>query len=262
MVDRIASNSFTSSDGVRLNVIEAGSGHEVISFVPGWSMPASIWRAPMALLADRFTVAALDPRGQGESELAASGYDIDRRSEDIAEFLSLRRPGVLVGWSLGALEALHCLHRHGERPVRALVIVDSSVGEPPEPPPADSFREALRTDRKAALDSFMRSLFRTPKPEEEIAALCEQALRLPLEASLSLFPGHLPREHWRGIVEGFSKPLLYAVTPRFEQQANALRRERPSTRIEIFRESGHALFADEAERFARVLGGFAAAIVS
>ncbi len=212
----------------------------------------------MQRLGRRFGVAALDPRGQGDSEVPDHGYDIDRRAEDIAEFVAFVQPSVLVAWSLGALETLQYVHRHGEESLRGLVIVDSSVGEPPAPPDASGWRKALERNRSVEMEAFVRGLFAKPRPEAEIQALRVQALRMPLAASLALFPSHLPREHWRGIVEGFSKPLLYAVTPQFEAQASALARQRPATRVEIFREAGHALFVDEPARFASVVSEFAA----
>ena len=79
---------------------------------------------------------------------------------------------------------------------------------------------------------------------------------MPLESSLTLFPSNVPREHWRGIVRGFSKPLLYAVTSQFAAQAGYLKKQRPATRVEVFADAGHALFVDEPERFAALLSAF------
>lgn len=246
-----------TSDGIRLSVLEAGEGPVRLAFVPGWCMPASIWNGQFELLSPHFRVTALDPRGQGDSEIAANGYGIERRADDIADFLAARRPSVLVAWSLAALEVLECLARHGEDLLQGLVIVDSSVGVGPVPPRTDDFLEVLRSDRAAAMEGFVRALFRSARPEAEIQALLAQSLRMPLEASLSLFPRHLPREHWRDRVTKFGKPLLYCVTAQFEQQAEDLHRLRPQTRIEIFRDAGHALFVDQPERFAAMLREFA-----
>jgi microsomal epoxide hydrolase len=80
---------------------------------------------------------------------------------------------------------------------------------------------------------------------------------MPLEASLSLFPGErIPRERWRDTAQKFAKPLLYAVTPQYLAQAESLKSNRPATRVEIFESAGHALFVDEAERFNAVLADF------
>lgn len=263
----IHSTGFVTSDGVRLHVLEAGargagSATPVLAFIPGWSMPAEIWRAQLSALAASHRVAALDPRGQGESEIAADGYNIERRAADIAEFVARYPRVVLVGWSLGALEALHYLHRRGDSGIAGLVLVDSSVGEEPVPPPGKSFIEALKQDREAALDGFVREIFKTPRPEAEIMRLKEGALRMPLDASLSLFPSGIPRTHWRTITRGFRKPLLYAVTAHFAEQAKNLQLNRPATQVAVFDEAGHALFADEPDRFNQLLGAFAAQITA
>ncbi|MDH4151517.1 MAG: alpha/beta hydrolase [Betaproteobacteria bacterium] len=262
----IYGSSFVTSDGVRLHVLEAcppevsmqDAPSPVIAFIPGWSMPADVWREQLRMLGTTHCVAALDPRGQGESEVAASGYSIERRATDIREFVARYPRVVLVGWSLGALEALQYVHRDGHAAVDALVLVDSSVGEDPEPDPAagPGFRETIKQDRQAAVEDFVRGIFGATRTESELETMTTAALRMPLDASLSIFPQGTPRTHWRDIVWAFPKPLLYAVSAQFAAQARSLQQNRPATRIEIFDEAGHALFADEPARFNELLMRF------
>ena len=255
---RVESSYFVTSDGVRLHVLEAeppAPRAPVIAFVPGWSMPAEIWRAQLATLGTRYRVAALDPRGQGSSQIAASGYTAERRADDIAEFVARYPKAVLVGWSLGALEALQYVHMRGEAKLAGLVLVDSSVGEPPVPP-ASNFIGALKRNRGQAIDGFVRSIFRTERPATELALLEKEALRLPLAASLKLLAYPYPREHWREAVHAVRVPLLYVVTPQFAEQAQNLKRNRPRCEIVVFEHAGHALFVDEPERFNEVLEDF------
>jgi len=278
----IVSRYFLASDGVRLHVLEGGPAGAaaiadsatpagsavhampVIAFVPGWSMPARIWQAQLGALSTRYRVAALDPRGQGESELPAQGYTIERRAEDVRDFVARYPRVVLVAWSLGALEALRFLNRPGaarSARIEALVIVDSSVGEghaQAPPPPGTGFIDELKRNRNATVESFVRAIFRQPLAEAELLALRDGALRMPLEASLSLFPSSVPRSYWRRAVHAFHRPLLYVVTPQFAAQAAALRRNRPGTQVEVFRDAGHALFVDEPERFNALLLRFLA----
>jgi len=271
----LQSNSFFNSDGVRLHLLEAGQvkpGQPVVIFVPGWSIPASIWAKQLEALAATHKVIAFDPRGQGDSEIPRNGYTTEQRAQDLHEFVALFESVVLVTWSLGSLEALQAMHDYGDANLRALVIVDSSVGEqsvpvmlqdppPPDPPrppgPQLSFTQELRMDRVKALDDFMHDIFKTPQPAETLLAYRESALRMPLEASLSIFPGsRIPREQWRRTVMAFAKPLLYVVTPQFAGQAVSLKEHRPGTRIEVFERAGHALFVDEPERFSALLADF------
>ena len=255
------STSFVTTDAVRLHVLEAGQGAAgvpVVAFVPGWSMPASLWRAQLAALGSQFRVAALDPRGQGESDIPAGGYAIERRTEDVREFVDRYPRVLLVGWSLGALESLQYVHRYGEARLAGLVLVDSSVGEDPASGPGGGFAAELRRDRRVAMEDFVRAIFKTPQSEAVLVALTRSAMRMPLEASLSLFPSSLPREHWRGITRSFSRPLLYVVTPPLAAQADNLKKGRPATRVEVFADAGHALFVDEPERFTALLSAFIA----
>jgi non-heme chloroperoxidase len=255
---RVVSSYFVTSDGIRLHVLEAGPPTPrapVIAFVPGWSMPAAIWRTQLTVLGTRYPVAALDPRGQGESQVAASGYTAARRADDIAEFVARYPKVVLVGWSLGALEALQYVHMHGEAKLAGLVLVDSSVGEPPVPPASD-FLGALKRDRAQAIDAFVRAMFRTTRPETELAQLRESALQLPLAASLALLSYPFPREHWRAAAHAVRVPFLYVVTPQFAEQAHNLKRNRPKAEIAVFKDAGHALFVDEPGRFDTLLEDF------
>lgn len=261
-----AGRYIVTSDKVRLHVLESGphgGNAPVLAFVPGWSMPGSIFHRQVSALSARHPVAVLDPRGQGLSDVPPRGYTIARRARDVGEFVARYPRVVLVGWSLGALESLEYVHGHGAEKLAGLVLVDSSVGEhPPPKPPAKGggFTADLRHDRAGALERFVRDIFRNPPPDAELAALRDQALRMPLEASLSLFPSKIHRSHWRDIARAFPKPLLYAVTPQFAEQAGNLRLARPATHVEVFTEAGHALFADDSERFNAMLENFVASL--
>lgn len=259
--------AFKTSDGVRLSVLEAGPrerrpGDPEVAFITGWCMPASLWRPQLEALGARYRVLALDPRGQGESQAPAQGYTAERRATDIQEFLSPLSSVVLVGWSLGALESLQYLHMFGAEKIAGLVLVDSSVGEQPAPPPGSAFTDGLRRGRDKALNSFVPAIFARPRPKAEIAALVRGAKRMSLDSSIALLSYPFEREHWKRIALAFDKPLLYAVTPQFAAQARNLEKNRPGTRIEIFERAGHALFVDEPERFNALLSGFAESVAA
>lgn len=250
---------FQTSDGARLSWLQAGERSSRPSFllVPGWSMPATIWKSQMRPLSADRAVLALDPRGQGESSLQDHGYDVETRARDLHEFASAHAPMIVVGWSLAALETLQAVHRYGSLPFAGIVLVDSSVGEEPAPGPGTPFLDQLRADRRTAVDQFVHAMFRSEQPESELQALVEGALRLPQEASISLFPRDIEREHWRDIVRALDRPLLYVVSAQFQEQAFNLRRHRARTQVEVFHRAGHALFADEPDRFNRLLLHFA-----
>ncbi len=76
---------------------------------------------------------------------------------------------------------------------------------------------------------------------------------MSLDNSIALLSSGIPREYWRACAHAFKKPLLYVVTLQITEQAENLKKNRPGTRVELFAEAGHALFADEPERFNSVL---------
>ena len=114
----------------------------------------------------------------------------------------------------------------------------------------------------ASRKRFVRAVFASGRPEAEVRALVDGALRMPLAASIALFPRDIPREYWREVVRSIELPLLYAVSAQFQEQAWNLRLQRPRTQVEVFHRSGHALFADEPDRFNRLLIHFARKIGS
>jgi non-heme chloroperoxidase len=253
---------FPTSDGVSLSVIESGSSEAPLTFalIPGWCMPAWLWQPQIDTLSKQYRVIALDPRGQGESDVPDFGYCFERRAADICEFLRPYENVVLVGWSLGALEVLEYAHRFGEDKLAGMVLVDSSVGELPVPPPEGSFLEDLRRDRDKELNDFVHAMYAKPRLGSEQAALLKDVKRMSLDNSIALLSSGIPREHWKECAHAFKKPLLYVVTPQFEEQARNLQKNRPATQIEIFSDAGHALFVDEPQRFNALMLDFAESI--
>ena len=246
-------------DGTRLSLVDTGpqaaDGPAPLFFVPGWCMPASIWQPQIEAFRGSRRVLALDPRGQGESDVPAEGYTAQRRADDIAEALDGLPPVVLVAWSLAVLESLVLFERHGAGRIAGLVLVDNSVGEPPAPGPND-FLARLRAKRRPTLENFCRAIFARPQPPQRIEALVEGAMRMPLEASIRLLSYPYPRERWRDLARAFPAPLAYVVTTNFAAQAESLAAHRGGTRVEVFRDAGHALFVDDAARFNAFLGEF------
>lgn len=253
----IDSGFFTSSDHVRLHYLDAGRGTTLV-LVPGWTMPAQIWMPQIRYFAQRFRVVALDPRAQGESQVATSGYDSERRAQDIKELLDTLhlKAVVLVGWSLGVLESLTYVRLFGTDRLRALVLVDNSVGEEPPPSFDPTFLERLQRDRRATTEQFVKGMYRNAQNEDYYQRIIDQALRTPTAAAVKLLQSPYPRHVWRDILYTVDKPTFYMVTERFKEQALNVKRRQPQVRVAVFEDAGHALFVDEPERFNTLLEAF------
>lgn len=260
---------FTTSDGVRLSYLEAGREHSrTVVFVPGWTMPAWIFEAQIEALDDLYHVVALDPRGQGESEIPAFGYAPERRGRDVAELIAVAcsedaaHRAVVVGWSLGVLDTLAMLRVEGDDRVAGLVLIDNSIGEPPAPAGPQTRRrtpapvsEAERTRQRAA---FVAGMFANDPGLEYRARLTTSALRMSADQEQALLTYDVPREAWREALHSTDRPVLYAIRPRWRAQGIALAAARPNARVEVFKGAGHALFVDEADRFNGLLLAFLA----
>lgn len=250
----------TVSDGIRLHVQESGPPNgKTILFVPGWTMPGWIWEPQIRFFSRNYRVLAFDPRGQGASDVPATGYDHIRRSKDIAEVIAqlAPTPPVIVAWSLGVLDTLAYVRTHGDSRLAGLVLVDNSVGEEPAPvvrPPTGPKRPP--PPHEQAMRQFVRGMFRQPQSSDYLERLTQATLRTPVPATRALLAYPVPRTYWREAVYATERPVLYVVRPRWAEQADNLARGRAGTETDIFYDAGHALFVDEPARFNRLVDGF------
>jgi len=255
-----ADHSFTTTDGVRLHYIETGpAAATTLVFIPGWTMPAWIFTPQIQAFQQRYHVVALDPRGQGDSDVPASGYDQSRRGEDIADLLARLGPRrvVLVGWSLGVLDTLAYVHTHGDQGFAGLVLIDNSVGEnPPPPAPRKPAHKAPRQTHEAFMAEFVRSMFRRPQPPDYLQRLTQAALRTPEAVANRLLAYPVPRTYWKEAVYATSKPVLYIVRPKLAGQAGNLAAHHPAAETVVIPDLGHALFVDDPIRFDSLLQRF------
>ena len=260
-VAQAADGFFRTSDGVRLHYIQAGPAFApTLVFVPGWTMPAWIFQRQIEFFARDYHVVALDPRGQGDSDVPPGGYEPNRRGADIADLLKSlgNRRVVLVGWSLGVLDSLAYVHQAGDSQLLAMVLIDNSVGEDPAPVagPRAPRQPGPRASREVAMARFVRGMFHRPQSEAYLDELTETALRTPPDASAALLSYPVPRTFWRDAIYMVRKPILYIVTPRLAGQAENLQARHPGVQADIYADAGHALFIDDGNRFNAEMLGF------
>jgi microsomal epoxide hydrolase len=250
---------FTTSDGVELHYIEAGSGPTLV-FVPGWTMPAEIWEAQLRHFAPKYHVVALDPRGQGRSEKPSWGYVPARRAQDIGELLEHlgNRPAILVGWSLGVQEVLVYTHEFGTDAVRAVVLVDYEVNW--ESPQLTQRFVSLQTDREAWTRRFIEAIHARPQPEEYLEAMTRAALSTPTNAAAIMIANLMlmgPTD-LTSALEALNRPVLlvFSSLDWAVAEAERIRETWPDLPVEVIDNTSHALFVDEPEEFNQALESF------
>src|SRR5271166_6257443 len=118
-------------DGTRFHYVTAGTGDPVL-LLPGWPESWIAWRKVLPLLvgAGR-SVVVLDPRGFGESDKPAGGYDLDTAARDLHSFLEATNLATAGGIDIIAHDVgtwiAHAHAANNPADVRRLVLTESNI---------------------------------------------------------------------------------------------------------------------------------------
>lgn len=112
----------------RLQVWESERKGQTILFLHPQGGCSSIWRDMLPHFSEDYHLVCMDLRGQGDSDRAASGYDIDTQCADILAVLEALHieKAHLVGNSLGGDFATFFAAKHPER-MLSLIHLDSGM---------------------------------------------------------------------------------------------------------------------------------------
>lgn len=186
----------TARDGTKLFVQDWGSGPPVL-LLTAWTFNASTWGSLIAALdAKGFRCVAPDRRGHGRSEMPSSGYDLDMLTDDVAAVIEARdlRDVTLVGFSMGTVEAVNYLARHGSDRIARLVLVAPTTPYlvKTEDNPDAVPKAMIEADTAAVAQDFAKWIaaneapFFTPEtPEVTRAWIREMMLSVPLPVALA-----------------------------------------------------------------------------
>jgi non-heme chloroperoxidase len=249
-----------TADHVRLRVLSQGRGHALL-FVPGWTMTAEIWQKQFDAFAGQYRVLAFDPRGQGQSGKPSHGYDSRHRGADIEAVIQQLnlKDVVLVGWSMGAIDVVNTLLSFGASDLRGVVLVDNSVDRNYASGPVGlRLLEKVRsTPYETVIDDFVPSMFNPPLEPEELKLWIQRSMETPAFAAREALAKASSGAGLAAALKKTGLPALYLVTPRFSEEGKKLEAALgPQIRCEVFTNSSHALFFDEADHFNRSLKVF------
>jgi len=255
--------TFRTSDGAQIHYVEAGEATKPpIVFIPGWTMPASIWRPQLEGLWSKYHVIAVDPRSQGESDSPSDGNYPERRSRDIEELMAhlQLRDVTMVGWSMGVPEVLVYANQFGTNRLRSVVLVDGFVAlDPKDSQVQVAFAGMLKQaqlDRPKWTEAFVRNMFKKPQSEDYLRSVIRASLRTPTNAAVTLMQNMATMGDLSPTLAKLDKPVLFVYEPQLAATAQIVKTKLPSARIENFEDAGHALFIDDAERFNKLLEEF------
>jgi pimeloyl-ACP methyl ester carboxylesterase len=120
-------------NGAELYYEQQGSGAECILFAHGLLCSTRLFDRQVEALKGRYRCVSFDFRGQGQSEVTPSGYDMDSLAEDAAALIEALKCGPchFVGLSMGGFIGMRLGIRHPEL-LRSLTLLETSAD--PEPP--------------------------------------------------------------------------------------------------------------------------------
>ncbi|MDC6110770.1 alpha/beta fold hydrolase [Serratia rubidaea] len=266
------SYSVRAPDGVRIAVQESGNpaGPPII-FIHGLLGSHLNWiKQQQDPQLQRYRLITFDLRGHGLSDKPqqeAAYRDGKRWADDLAAVIDAtqaRRP-LLVGWSLGGAVITNYLAAYGDKNLSGAVYVDGVVELTPAQLPAHPAVYSAMTDERLAthLDgerAFLRLCFYQQPDRETFERLLANAALAAWPMQRAVPTMTIP------LVQGLKNarvPLLF-IYGRHDALVNpqaALARARsvnPRIESQIYDDSGHAPFIEEAPRFNRQLAAFAA----
>jgi pyruvate dehydrogenase E2 component (dihydrolipoamide acetyltransferase) len=243
------------ADGVALEVLKTGAGDAVV-LLPGLGTDVSAFVRQTALLAERFHVHGVNPRGVGHSDAPAlDAYDVTQTAADAAA--SYEGAAHVIGASLGAAAALELALAHPER-VETLTLITPfveasarlvAVGRGWQRMAAEARPETLAA-------ALMPWFFSTGLLSDEAAygrtmrGLAQTLARVPASTVARMVAG---LERWSGTrvgdLAGLSVPTLVIgasedlLSPGAEAIAGAI----PGARLVIVEDAGHAVALEAAD---------------
>ena len=122
-------------NGANIYYEENGAGPEAIVFAHGLLWSGRMYDNQVAVLKERFRCITFDFRGQGQSQVTETGYDMDTLSEDAAALITALgcAPCHFVGLSMGGFVGMRLAFRYPSL-IKSLILLETSA----DPEPAEN----------------------------------------------------------------------------------------------------------------------------
>jgi 3-oxoadipate enol-lactonase len=124
---------YLNINGARIHYEEHGGGPETIVFSHGLLWSGAMFHNQIDVLKERYRCITYDHRGQGQSEVTASGYDIDSLYQDAIAVMETLEcvPCHFVGLSMGGFVGLRVAIRRTDM-LRSLMLLETSADPEPQ----------------------------------------------------------------------------------------------------------------------------------
>lgn len=241
------------ANGLEIGYDAVGAGPPVLMLHGATSSGRADFAAQRPLFAKAFRVYLPDARGHGRTRWdVANGFTHELLIDDALAFADALHLATfhLLGFSMGAMTALHLASRHPER-VRTLVVVGITTQREPRASVARRLMDPDRIDRQDP--AWASELGRLHDPVQGAGAW--RRLLPAIAANVAVQPLLTPRELRR-----ISAPTLVAVGDRDPfvpvDHAWGLQRQLPDARLLVVPDCGHEVTIRRPGLFNEAVGGF------
>jgi 3-oxoadipate enol-lactonase len=166
--------------GAELHVEDTSGKGPAIAFSHGLLWSTSMWRFQVAAFRARYRCIAWDHRGQGKSEVTASGYDMDTLTGDAVALIEQlgAAPVHFVGLSMGGFVGMRIAARRPEL-LRSLVLMETASDAEPRRS-AQKYRAMSFLTRLVGTRPFvpavMKIMFAAPFREDPARAALRESM--------------------------------------------------------------------------------------
>ncbi len=256
-------------NGADLHYEEEGTGVEAIVFAHGLLFSGRMFENQVRALRERYRCITFDFRGQGQSEVPESGYDMDSLTADAAALIEALgcAPCHFVGLSMGGFVGMRLASREPEL-LKSLVLLETTA----DPEPEENVRRYRRLNFVARWFGFRPVVGRVMKimfGRKFLENPARRALRDELRRRFldndrigitRAVTGVIDREGVADEIGRISHPTLVLVgdqdvaTPLVKaERIHALIRD---SRLVVIEGAGHSSVLEEPEAVTRALAGF------
>jgi pimeloyl-ACP methyl ester carboxylesterase len=262
-------DKFVTVNGRTIHYLQQGSGKPLI-LVHGFAGSTYTWRKLMPLLADRYTVYALDLLGFGLSDKPADGnYNLDSQGKLVIGFMdALHIPhATLGGHSMGGVVVGYAALEAPSK-VDALILVSPGFYGKGAPSflrylffPLDRVMARQFYKKSVRAASLERSFYNKTLITDELIDAYMLPTKTPHAAdALARMMGSVSTRTYEGLAEKISTPSLLVWgdhdTNNLPQDGERLKKEIKQSRLVNIKECGHYVQEEKPEELARAIKDF------
>jgi non-heme chloroperoxidase len=269
--------AITLANGITLAYDDEGGRDGCpLVLIHGISMSRRYFHKQLGPLSAGHRVVAVDLRAHGDSEKVESGHTVPQYARDVDQLiraLRLDRP-VLLGWSMGVFVAFDYIRQFGTSGIRGLIDVDEAASDFKwdgwehgflDLPTLHELMTAVQDDKEAFVTGFVPDMFHNAPAPEELEWMISESSKLPT-GPLSAILFDQTVQDYRDVLPAIEIPTLICWGQHDKllpvSGAPYMHEHIPGSRLELFDDSGHCPFLEEADRFNRVVGDFIDALGS